>query len=146
MVVQRLCPGVLLPRGLPMRPWEAGAWTGIRAEGGAQASVLGPAFVDFPVPRRCANHRCQEVKPFTMCSARPCSEWLLTNRTLRKGPGGHGRILTHEEFLGSCCTKPSNQITVMCGERKRSWKKVGKNKAEKKLKKPKQRKRKESRQ
>lgn len=104
MVVQRLCPGVLLPRGLPMRPWEAGAWTGIRAEGGAQASVLGPAFVDFPVPRRCANHRCQEVKPFTMCSARPCSEWLLTNRTLRKGPGGHGRILTHEgqlkELLG----------------------------------------------
>ena len=37
-------------------------------------------------------------------SSGPCSEWLLINRTPRKGPAGQGRILTHEgqpkELLG----------------------------------------------
>ena len=39
-----------------------------------------------------------------MFSSGPCSEWLLTNRTLRKGPAGQGWILTYEgqpkELLG----------------------------------------------
>ena len=63
--------GAPLPRHLPVRPWEAGAWRGIRVEGGVQASVLGPVFtpcVAFPVPCGCANSTCSEVQPFIMCS------------------------------------------------------------------------------